>query len=285
MKIRILSDLHIDINNNKNNTKFDKPIFGFENEDLINSTDLILICGDISGSYFKLNKYLDKLNNKLNNTKIIFILGNHEFYEYDIERVTKNQAIKELKEKYTKNDKITFLDNNYIEIDNKIIVGCPLYTDFTLYGSQSYSKNIASLYINDFRYVHLDDNGINRRVMPEDYIKWHKESVEYINKICKQFINKDVIVMTHFLPTEQGISSEYIGDECNPFYCTNLEDLMLYNQNIKLWCFGHSHSVFEGVIGSTTIINSCYGYSADKTFGHNGNKLRPLDYSGKTVDI
>ena len=56
MKIRIISDLHVDLPAKNSQT------FGFE--DKLNETDLVLVAGDISGSKLGTVKYLDNLNTK-----------------------------------------------------------------------------------------------------------------------------------------------------------------------------------------------------------------------------
>ena len=85
--IRVISDLHIDINSRDGVL----PHFGFE--DNINDTDLVLIAGDISGHYkttaLFLEKLADKLKGLLNYPNTCFILEGHLFNNMpvDIEKI------------------------------------------------------------------------------------------------------------------------------------------------------------------------------------------------------
>ena len=75
--IRVISDLHIDINSRDGVL----PHFGFE--DNINDTDLVLIAGDISGHYKTTALFLEKLADKLKgDTQIVVVGGNHLGYEH-----------------------------------------------------------------------------------------------------------------------------------------------------------------------------------------------------------
>ena len=278
MRICLLSDLHIDINKWSSNNRF-----GFEKEKFLNKNDVIIISGDICGSYYLLRNFLNNINKMLYNTKLVFILGNHEFYDSNIEGIDKTSAIEYLKKEYDKDNNITFLENDYIEINNKIILGCTLYTDFLLNGGQEFNKAMANMYINDFKNVYIRSYKVVRKVTPEDYIKYNKKSVRYIQNTCKKNKNKDIIIATHFLPSKKCIGSYYTDDILNPFYCSDLEYLIHRNPNIKLWCYGHSHEQKDFIINNTRLVNASYGYFQQVTFRPSDNKI-PLDkYCGKII--
>jgi hypothetical protein len=46
----------------------------------------------------------------------------------------------------------------------------------------------------------------------------------------------------------------------NGAYASNLDDLILDNPQIKLWCFGHSHSSVDKMIGETRMLSNPKGY-------------------------
>ena len=100
MKIRIISDLHVDLLAKNGQT------FGFE--DKLNETDLVLVAGDISGSKLGTVKYLDNLNTK---SKVIFVRGNHEGYSqpnFPPHIDTVDSIIADLRLKYAKECNIAF---------------------------------------------------------------------------------------------------------------------------------------------------------------------------------
>lgn len=272
MKIRIISDLHVDLNGYRT--------FGFEDE--LDDTDLILIAGDISGSKRATENFLDQLNTK---TKIIFVRGNHEGYSQDIQYIypynidTVNSINRDLKFKYTPQNNITFLENNYVEFNNYIIVGCTLYTNFKLLNRQDISAYYARQRINDFRYVLKDINGLPTEVVPDDYIAWFKKSKSCIKSICEKNPDKKIIILTHFLPTPQGIAEKYRNDALNSYFASNLEDFIKRHENIKLWVCGHTHIPFECKIGECKVVCEPYGY-----YGVD-HDTPPGQYNGKIIEL
>lgn len=280
MKIRVLSDLHYDYNSYKLDSYI---IYGFENE--INNTDLVLIAGDIGGSSEVEQKFLDRLQSRITgNTKVCVVCGNHLGYNMisttNYFKNTKESQLLDLRLKYAK-DNIFYLENDFVDLGEYVVVGCCLYTDFSLYNYKDLNKNNAEKYMNDFRYVLTMeyDNGVIRTVTPDDYEKWFNNSVEYIKKMCKRFENKKIILLTHFLVTPQSISLKYIADELNPFYCTNLEQLLLDNPNIVLVVCGHSHEPSDIQIGDIRVILEPYGYCGKE------QDLLPQGYYGKVIEI
>lgn len=65
----------------------------------------------------------------------------------------------------------------------------------------------------------------------------------------------------------------------NPYYCSDLENLINKHKNIKLWCHGHVHSSKEYDIGKAKVICEPYGY-----YGYE-QVLTPDNYYGKIVEI
>lgn len=271
MKIRIISDLHVDLN--------EYETFGFE--DKLDNTDLILIAGDISGSDLDTQDFLDKLDTK---SKIVFVRGNHEgyspsAYNYPFYVSTVENIVSNFKVKYTPQNNITFLENSYIEFGDYIVVGCTLYTNFKLFNRQDISAYFARQKINDFKYVLKDDDDIPVQVTPDDYITWFKKSKSYIKSICEKNPDKKIIVLTHFLPTPQGIAEKYRNDALNPYYTSNLEDFIKRHENIKLWVCGHTHIPFECKIGECKVICEPYGYYRVDHW------LQPKNYNGKIIEL
>lgn len=278
MNVLVISDLHIDYNEYILDNKIE---FGFEKN--LNEFDLILVAGDISGDVVHTSLFLDRLKQKISeNTVVACVCGNHLGYNkinngYEN---TKDNAILTLQQNY--NDKpVYFLENSYLEIDNYIIIGCCLYTDFTLYNRQDLSKQVAEYCINDFRNVQIMDYdlGIIRYVNSDDYIKWHRNSIYFIENICKKFKDKKIILLTHFLVTPQSISEKYVNNSLNPFYCTNLEWLLEKYENIELVVSGHSHEPTDITIGKTRVVLEPYGYCTRE------QNILPQDWYGKTIII
>lgn len=271
MKVRIVSDLHFDIPIKSGQT------FGFENN--LNEADLTLIAGDISNSKLGVVQYLDGLKTK---SKVVFVRGNYEGYlqpNFPPHIDTVDNIIADLRLKYTKSDNITFLENDYIEIQDFIVLGCTLYTNFKLLNRQDISAYYAYKKINDFRYVLKNTNGLPISVTPDDYIAWFKKSKSYIKSVCEKNRDKKIIVLTHFLPTPQGIAEQYKNNTLNPYFASNLEDFIKQHKNIKLWACGYTHIPFECQIGECKVACEPYGYYKAEHWVH------PSKYNGKIIEL
>lgn len=245
MKLRIISDIHADINRNEN--------YKFNFND-----DFMIICGDISGDRFTTEKWINE-----NIKSGIFVEGNHFGYNsitYD-EQDTKQYSNKYLKNKF-KDGLVRFLEDDFIIIDNIVFVGCTLYTDFNLYGNTISDSILSRKYINDYRYVKIKDkeNNTIRYISPSDIIKYHKKSISFINKTCKKYQNKKIVAITHYAPSINCVSEEYKNSIINSSYASNLEWIMKNNNNLVLWCHGHTHSDIDFVKYGTRVVCCPFGY-------------------------
>lgn len=258
MKFRIISDLHIDINahyEDDNMLKFDPDAF-------------YLIAGDTSGSYTITSNFIE---NHINQG--VFILGNHEGYEADRERhidtnLTKENIADKLSRDFPLTSKVSFLENQYKEIgEDIIVVGCTLYTDFRLYEDFDYDQTYAMKYahnrMNDFRYVYTYKNTRRtyRLVTPSDYVNYFNTSLNFIEETCNKFPDKKIVVVTHHAPSMRSIRGRYVTDLLSAAYASPLEDFIKAHDNIKLWVHGHIHSVAEYKFRNRAQVISCpFGY-------------------------
>lgn len=253
MKIRIISDLHLDYNANHKLDLQDKEVF-------------TIICGDISAYFDKTSKWINK-----NLKKGVFVEGNHIFYNES--KHSLQHFLHKLSTHYPLTNDVTFLNNNYKIIDDIVFVGGILWTDYKLFGSGSkdMSKWFATKCLNDFRYgkVNFGNDIANEKpnygskidkLTPDHCEKMFDETFAYINKVCKQFKDKKIVVVTHHAPSIQSLPDIYKNNESSPCYASNLEEFILDNPNIRLWCHRHTHSPSDYTIGETRIICNPRGY-------------------------
>ena len=279
MIVKVVSDLHIDINN----TILSVNQFGFMNELLNNKIDVLLIAGDTSGTYCLTNKYMAGLREfvKQNNlkTKVFFITGNHEPYNYDLEDKTIQEINSELDINFI-DEPVKFLHNTHIVLGDYVIFGGTLYTDFNLKEDVSFGEMMASRYINDFRYCAVKDkDGIFRAIKPRDYRTWFDNCITELKLVCEKYNDKNIIVFTHFGNSEKSIAQNYVDSYVNSFYASNLEGFIEKYNNICLWAHGHVHNSFDYNIGNTRVVVSPYGY-----YGRE-QELLPEDYFGINVEV
>ena len=178
---------------------------------------------------------------------------------------------------------IHYLENVYIVIDNKLIFGGTMYTDFNLYKNSRIYKDVAERYMNDFRYVYtMKDLPNIRAVMADDYIEWFKKFKKKLFAAVKVADNNnyEMIILTHFAPSKKSIGKKYnsLYRELNPAYVADMSRYIRDQDCIKLWVHGHMHDEFDYNIKQCRVVCAPYGYSRESS-------IKPEEYIGKVIEI
>jgi len=251
MKIRVLSDLHVDVNDlypkGKSLQLKDNDVF-------------TIVAGDTAGSPEIAIDWIQK-----NVQKGLVISGNHIVYSGD------KRPIQDLKQKmaqaFPKEAPITYLDQMTgvisKEIDGILFVGTTLYTDYAL--SPNILVESAMRYadsrshgMNDFRLGYTKAQNEIRPIIPPDYRRWFIESKKEMTRIIEANPNKEVVVVTHHCPSGKCCTNDW--GLLNPSYASNLEDFIEEHPNIKLWISGHIHQRKNFKIGNCLVLMNPRGY-------------------------
>lgn len=233
LKIRILSDLHLE---------FDP---GHKHIDC--GEDIILCAGDMGSVRSRDNALLYI---KRAAKPFYYIVGNHDFYHGEWSEVFKFWSSVDL-------PNFHFLHNTAIDLGTHTLLGTPLFTDFKLYETPAVSMKEARKYINDFRLV--IDGKDNLR--PERYAKEFAVAYNFLDVAITE-ATKPVIVMTHWCPSHDTVSKEYLGDAINPFFTSECRILM--REPVKVWIHGHSHTEYRGKINGVDVIRHPKGYPHER---------------------
>ena len=254
MKIRIMADLHIDVN------YYDKVLGWFGAE--IGRTDkgtLTVIAGDISGS--------------LNNTKyflrthfddVIFIGGNHIVYNCEKKSIQKLQC--EYKEEFPKTSSITFLEDDYKIVNDTVFIGATLWTDYRLGGNIPDNMQKAVCGTNDFKFGYCEEEGFKQRMLPTHCLKMFFTSMKAIKDIYDKFENSG---MKMVLVTHTGFAPGAIHENAanNPIlsHYVNSQDVSDFiakcMPKLSLIIHGHTHCRLEYKIGNIPVICNTLGYT------------------------
>jgi len=167
MQIQYFSDLHLEYLDDIPNIKAYK---------------VLCLLGDMGYPFSNIyTKFLLHLQENNNIEKIFLITGNHEYYSSDYSIHDINEKIKDIILK-NKLDKITFLNNS-----------SELYNGYLFVGSTLWS------FINNNNYLTNDFSNIYE-INIDKYNEMYKKSVEYITSTINNNIDKNIILLTHFLP-------------------------------------------------------------------------------------
>jgi len=237
MNLHILNDLHTE--------------FGDMKVPYIDS-DIVILAGDISvgiSSY----KWIE---NKFKNKKVIFVPGNHEYYYNNM-----TDLLKEFKERSIKSNNITVLDNDRLDIDDTVFLGCTMWTDFMLYDNQETAMHYSEIAMNDYNYIKImtEDRHKEGLINANDLLTLNKKSTDFLKRELKNTGNKKVVVITHTAPSLKSSLPIYKNDILTASFVIDLEDMIKEN-NIDLWCHGHLHNSCDYIIHDTRVVCNPRGY-------------------------
>jgi Icc-related predicted phosphoesterase len=233
MKIRILSDLHVEF------APFDPPKV---------EADVIVLAGDIHNRLNGLNWLLGAFDE---NTPIIYVLGNHEFYGDKIPELTED--LKQL----TAKTNILVLENDAVTIGDVVFLGATLWSDFRLEGDPVLSASAAQLGMRDYQLIHALPG--NRKLLPSDTQRYHEQSKAWLAEEVEKHRGRTVVMVTHHAPSGKSIEERFRGNPLNGAFASNMEKF-IEGCEAKLWVHGHIHSCSDYMIGGTRILANPRGY-------------------------
>lgn len=246
MKIRILSDLHLEH-------------FCASQVFPVGTGNVLVLAGDIlCAKHLKTDGYIHAVYDRFlndcskNYDNVLYVMGNHEAYSYNYEGTKKK-----IKENLPHN--FHLLDDDTVKIGSWNFIGFTLWTDFR--GENPLEMMEAQTTINDYKVIRIGPK--YRKLNPSDTLSFHKKSKEYLlNQL--QTLTENVFVISHHAPSYQSIPQEY-KKHSNGACSSNLDDLILSYPQIKYWCHGHTHTFFDYKIGECRVICNPGGYPGQNT--------------------
>ncbi len=234
MKLHLISDLHLEFHPNINNLsdlslKVPSLFEGINNPNKGQTRDIILIlAGDIG--YPTEKNYWNFIEDCASKYKhVIYICGNHEYYDDQIDIV--NDTIKFNNEKLRKiYPNLWFLNKEKVIIDDVTFLGTTLWTNIP-----ENKEKIVERQINDYKKIYIgDDSPFNAK----DCTRLHHEDLKWI----KDSITDNTIIITHHLPSKHLSHKKYaFYTDINCAFWTDIDD-NLFSKKILMWLCGHTHS-------------------------------------------
>jgi len=235
MKLHILSDLHIEFG-------------GLESPET--NADVVILAGDIHVG----KKGFDWVKDNFRNQKVIYVLGNHEYYRGAIPKLTEK-----LKERSVGTN-VHILENEALTIEDVRFLGCTLWSDFRLLNNLNTAVIVAHEMMNDYRLVRLSP--IYRKIQPSDTAIWHGRSRSWLEKELKKGKKeeKKTVVITHHAPSILSVPEQYKNDHLSAAFASEMEKFIEKTEP-DLWIHGHLHTSSDYLIGSTRVICNPRGYT------------------------
>ena len=243
MKIQIVSDLHIEHRRDQKKFKWLHP-----------EADVLVIAGDATSYSCRERLKEMLLDLTQNGLQIIYLMGNHEFYEAP--------SVEEALAGYQKTfnplqgpSQITQLYAGTVEYSKRSVDDRNVrFICATLWGDLSNPLDeLAVRGYPDFRVPGLT---------PQWFTEQHKQHLAFIEAELEDAARAGVvpIVVTHHCSSQGSVPERFKGDAANAFFTTELGWLMHGPEAPKVWIHGHTHDPFDYLCGDTRVICNPYGY-------------------------
>ncbi len=243
MRVRVLSDLHID--------------FGGEFAPLPAGEDVVVIAGDACEG----DGGLRWAARAFPNTPIVYVPGNHEFYgaEYDSFRATLREVAASIAP-----GRLHVLDDHAISLGAFRFIGTTLWTDFRLYGASpeavDRAKRMCQRTMLDFRHIHVrGEADVARLIEPDDTVLWHRRSRQFLSLCLASGAPSETIVVTHHGPHRKSVAPQFAEDLTSTGFISDLGPLL---GRAALWIHGHTHTSFDYTVAGTRVVCNPRGYCA-----------------------
>ncbi|WP_198244451.1 metallophosphoesterase [methane-oxidizing endosymbiont of Gigantopelta aegis] len=256
MKIYLTSDLHTEHAQEDFDPFHDYPCLQFNTPD---EADVIVLAGDIGNKTCG----LEWASHRFKGKKIIYVAGNHEYYDADL------NILEDLRSK-AKELGIYFLENEAVIIEDVRFLGCTLWTNFNQYSRLE--TFMAWKVMNDYYYITCKDWWENKQnkekalsIMDDKFgfdselfspvvaYCLHRKSVEWLEHKLNQPYEGKTVVVTHHAPT-MNLTEDYA-------YGSHLEKFIKNRTDkIDVWMHGHIHESEDSEIAGVRIVSNPRGY-------------------------
>lgn len=234
-RIRVLSDLHLE------HADWTPPAV---------PCDLIVLAGDIGSG----TQGITWARKAFPDTPIVYVAGNHEFYGFEIDAMTR-----ELRAAATA-ESIHFLERDIFCFRGLRILGATLWTDFKLFGlaEQWFAERAALAGMADCRLIRA---GLGMLTPPrmaerqEDAVRWLE------SELPREWPGKTVVV-SHHLPSMQCVSAHHRASLLTAAFASNLDALF---EGADLWIHGHTHTAADFQAGRCRVVCNPRGYPGERT--------------------
>ena len=293
MKIGICSDLHLEFGdiNIKNEDNVDVLILS---GDILVESDLDIFdrrqvdLGFMRARSQRFHEFFQRVCFQF--PHVLYVMGNHEHYHGDFAK-TGN----ELKRKLAHYTNLHILDREVFDLGDVRFIGSTLWTDMNK--EDPITLHAMKRMMNDFRCVENSNRQVSFRAdvlkdkppgmtddeflklptserfksvfktrtatfCPEDAVEEHKKCLDYISFMVSETPPwKSVVVVGHHTPSHTSCHPRYKDDQVmNGGYHSDLSEFILDRPAIKLWTHGHTHELFDYMIGSTRVVCNPRGY-------------------------
>jgi predicted phosphodiesterase len=233
LRLRVLSDLHLEFSD------FAPPPA---------HCDAVVLAGDIhqgvAGLTWARRVFAD--------LPIIYVPGNHEYYGRDWDRLAGQMA------RVAREQDIHLLDRGAITIAGVRILGCTLWTDFDLFGSERRDDSMTAVGRTLFDYRYIESQG--QRIIPEQTRQRHLVDRAWLEEQLDPAPGCDwraTVVVTHMVPSQKSTAERYKALPVSAGFASHLDAVVA---RANLWIHGHTHDSYDYALNGCRVVCNPRGY-------------------------
>ena len=270
MKFDQISDFHIEMNVPYGETsawREGEPYFYAWHKD--KKSDILVISGDLSNTSMQSKWIIEEAARYYDH--VLFVDGNHDHYggckNPSEHSYTKNMAF--FRRVDEAHDNITFLDGGakHFQIAGTLFIGANGWYDFQM----AYGYDFQAQRLHWLQHSH-DPVAIRfgEENQPEKLAKIQMEQLRLqVEQAQENATIKEIIVTTHTVPHSKGL----MRDPTHEWYRLNGaygNSLMRHvweadkAKKIKVWTFGHTHSLHDFVVGHVRFVANPRGFRGEQ---------------------
>jgi predicted phosphodiesterase len=234
MKIRILSDLHLEA------APFDPPPA---------PADVVVLAGDIDNGAAGIEWAKGRFD-----VPVLYVAANHEPYDGEF------HATQAALGAAARGTGIRVLDCSEAVLGGVRFLGCTLWTDFALHGEAGRKLALDKYggWLVDFRAIRWRE----RMFAVDDSTGLHGDHRAWLAARLTAPFAGPTVVVTHHPPHPGSIAPKFATHPLNPAFVSNLEDLM---GRAQLWIHGHTHCALDYTVRGTRVVCNARGYPGEQT--------------------
>ena len=274
MKISVCSDIHLEFGTISLENKDDADVLVLSGDVCVavdlRERDVYEVMGNDKSSTY--HKFFQECCSRFKH--VVYVAGNHEHYhgdyKYTVERLRHHLG-------YLSN--LHILDKEFVDLEGVCFVGGTLWTNMNK--EDPITLQHIRGYMNDYRIIENSNEMVNfttpiyqdgkvvskefhtrpAKFKPQDSVKDHNAMMQCIKDAIDSRPNEKWVVVGHHAPCKMSSKPSHRGDyHVNGAYSSDLSEFILDHPQIKLWTHGHTHDVYDYMIGTTRIFCNPRGY-------------------------
>ncbi len=248
MKLRIVSDLHLEVQGREEPERFDLPPHGDDRD------TVLVLAGDIDvdkhACRFAL-RYAQQFR------AVVQVLGNHEYYKGGSPQRLPEKLQSQMEEARAQN--VHVLEDRAVDVGTCRFIGATLWTDFN--DGDEVAMMAARHGMNDFRRIRCGTRSAPymRRFLPHHAFALHRASLRFIERevVMAREAGQSPVVVSHHAPYVSGGTAQ---SQLAFSYGSDLSSL-IQSTRPALWIHGHTHDCADFVLGQTRVVSNPRGYA------------------------